>query len=444
MGKENVLTELEDIYPYAYDTSPNQEHLNLPLAVVMPKTTEEVCKIAKLCYENDTGMVPRGAGTCHCGGCRISEKKSIVIHLSRMDKILSIDKENLIAKVQPNVVLGEFQNKLEDMGLFFPPDPSNLRVSTIGGAIALNSGGPRTLKWGNTKDYVINLEVVLANGEILKTSTDISKDVTGYNLTSLFVGSEGTLGIITEATLKLIPKPEKRFLTLAYFNSIEECAICVNKIIESLIMPSTIDLLDKNTLQTIEKFNPSGLLTNYEGALLIETDGASAESEQDKISEILKENKAEKIVIAKTEEEKENIWRARRSAFASVGKLKNDVITEDVVVPRNKIPELVKGIREICANENITVCIMGHAGDGNIHPNFALDLDYEKESFERVKSELFKLAVNLGGTLSGEHGIGCEKKPYLDNALDSGAIGYMEKIKHIFDPKNIMNPYKMF
>ena len=288
--------------------------------------------------------------------------------------------------------------------------------------------------------------MVLPNGELIETSSDISKDVTGYNLTQLFVGSEGTLGIIVEATLKLIVKPEKRLVTLAYFETLEEATGAVNHIINNQMMPSTIDLLDKNTIETIEKYNPSGLLTQYEGVLLIEIDGSSIsiQDEQNKMLGILKESGAREIISAKNSIENEKIWRARRSAFGSVTKLKPDVITEDVVVPRNKIIDLVSGIKKICKKNNITVCIMGHAADGNIHPNFALDLEKEKETFKNVKDELFKLALSLGGTLSGEHGIGYEKNKYLKDALDCGAIYYMEEIKKLFDPKNIMNPGKMF
>ncbi len=443
---EKVLTDCADLYAYSYDTSPNGDVVNMPLAVVFPTSTKEVSDVMKLCFENNIALVPRGAGTCHCGGCRISEKPSIVMHLSKMDKIIRIDKENLIAIVEPNVVLGEFQSKVEELGLFFPPDPSNLKVSTIGGAIALNSGGPRTFKYGNTKDYVINLEVVLANGDVIITSSDNAKDVTGYNLTQLFVGSEGTLGIITKATLKLIPKPENSIVIFAYFDTIEQTAIGVNEIINSLLTPSTIDLLDKKTLETIEKFNPAGLLTNFEGALLIEVDGIkeSVEAQSKLIYDVLINCGAKNITTGKTTEEKEKIWRARRSAFGSVAKLKPNVITEDVVVPRAKIPELICGIQKICEDENLKVCIMGHAGDGNIHPNFALDLEIEKENFLRAKKRLFELAVELGGTLSGEHGIGSEKKEFLNKALSPNAILYMEKIKKLFDEKNILNPNKMF
>ncbi|GBF22597.1 glycolate oxidase, partial [Candidatus Gastranaerophilus sp. (ex Termes propinquus)] len=279
-----------------------------------------------------------------------------------MDKIIEIDKNNLTARLQPNVTVGRLQQEVEKLGLFFPPDPSNLAVSTVGGAVALGAGGPRTLKYGGTKDYIINLKVVTQDGEIMQTSRDIAKNVTGYNLTQLFVGSEGTLGIITEITVKLIAKPEKRLLTLAYFDSIETASNVVSKIIASALNPSVIDLLDQNTLQTIEKFNPCGLLTDKAAALLIELDGLEVctDERQKRLGRILNDVKPHPVVVqARNEEENEAIWRARRSAFGCVAKLKPNVITEDVVVPRTKIPEFVAEISRLSGKYGITVCIMG-------------------------------------------------------------------------------------
>lgn len=443
----DILYKDEDVYPYAYDTSPNPQNIIKPEFVVFPTNSIQVSKTVLIAKKHNIAIIPRGAGTNHCGGCRVKQK-SIVLHFSKMNKILDINKEDLIAHVQPNAIVGEINAQAEKLGLFFPPDPSNLAVSTIGGAAALSSGGPRTFKYGSTKDYVINLEVVLADGSIIKTGSDVAKNVTGYNLTSLFVGSEGTLGIITALTLRLIPKPEARKVTLAYFDDLISAASAVNAIINSGFMPATLDLLDKNTLKTIEKFNPCGLLCDKEAALLIELDGfvENLNYECKKIYEILNKSDAAQIIQAKDEEENEKIWRTRRSAFAAVTKLRPNVVTEDVVVPRSKIVELTKGIQKICAEHNIIVCIMGHAGDGNIHPNFALDLsnEEEKKNFEIVKDKLFSLALSLGGSLSGEHGIGCEKKKYLNQALDPVALEYMGKIKKLFDPYNIINPDKMF
>ena len=445
--KDDILYKKEDLYSYAYDTSPNPKEVKLPEYVVFPKNTQMVSDTLKVCSKFNMPIIARGAGTCHCGGCRVSDK-AVVIHFSKMNKILNIKKDDLTLEVEPNATIKEINQEAEKEGLFFPPDPSNLAVSTIGGAAALCSGGPRTFKYGNTKDYIINLEVVLHDGTVINTGANVAKNVTGYNLTSLFVGSEGTLGIITKLTLRLIPKPEVRRVTLAYFDNLIEATSAVNSIINAGLIPATLDLLDKNTLSTIEKFNPCGLLCDKEAALLIELDGflENLKFENEKLFNILKKSNSAQIIQASDEEENERIWKARRSAFAAVTKLKPNVITEDVVVPRSKIVPLVQGIQKLCEDNNIIVCIMGHAGDGNIHPNFALDLsdEKEKERFEKVKDELFSLALKLGGSLSGEHGIGWEKKKYLKDALDENALLYMEKIKKLFDPNNIINPNKMF
>lgn len=441
-----ILYEKSDLYPYAYDTAPIKDEAILPKVVAFPKSTKDVQKIVQIANKFNLKIISRGAGTCHTSGCK-PVKNSIVIHFSKMNKILEINKENLITIVYPGVIVGQLQNEVDRFGLFFPPDPSNLKVSTIGGAVALSSGGPRTFKYGNTKDYVINLEVVLADGTIIETGKNVAKNVAGYNFTSLFTGSEGTLGIITKITLKLIPKPEHRLVTMAYFNDLNDATNAVNNIISSLITPSTIDLIDKNTIDTIEKFNPSGLLSK-EGMLLIELDGSYDEVniKNKKLYEILKSSNSVEIIQAKDEIEGEKIWSARRSAFACTAKLKPNVVTEDVVVPRNKIVPLIKEIKKMCDDNSITVCIMGHAGDGNIHPNFALDLSCreEVERFILVKDRLFKLAVELGGTISGEHGIGSEKKKYFDFAIDKNTYFYMKKIKELFDPNNILNPEVMF
>jgi len=441
------LDKKEDIYPYAFDTAPLKKEVELPFCVVFPKDTNDVQKIVKLANKFKLNIVPRGAATCHTSGCK-PDKNSVVFHLSLMNKIIEINKEDLTARVEPYVTVKELQKEAEKAGLFFPPDPSNLAVSTVGGAVALSSGGPRAFKYGTTKDYVINLEVVLPTGEILQTGSNVAKNVTGYNLTQLFTGSEGTLGIITEITFRLIPKPDKRLVTLCYFDSILDATRAVNNIINALIVPSTLDLLDKNTLSTIEKYNPTGFIEEKEAALLIEIDGSEAKIREDneKLYTVLQNSGAVKIIQSKNEEDNENIWKARRSAYACVTKLKPNVATEDVVVNRSKILPLVEGIQKICTRYNMLVCIMGHAGDGNIHPNFALDLENEEEkkNFELVKKELFELAVSLGGSLSGEHGIGSEKKPYLEMALNPVTLKYMKKIKELFDPDNIMNNGKIF
>lgn len=443
----NVLYKKEDLYVYSYDTSQNPDKIILPLAVVYPKDVLEVSKIVRYARKNKLNIIPRAQGTNHCGATRPIEN-SVVMHFSKMDKVIKIDKENLIAIVEPNVVIGDLNKELDKLNLFFPPDPSNLAVSTIGGAVALCAGGPRTFKYGNTKDYVINLEVVLSDGTIVNTSKNLAKNVTGYNITSLFVGSEGTLGIITKVTLKLIPKPETRLLNLAYFDTLESASKCVNKIIDKGLRPSVIDLLDNNTIKTIEKFNPCGLLSDKEAALLIELDGFKNNVlyEEEILKEILINSSSSDIIQAKNEQENEKIWKARRGAYSAVTQLKPNVVTEDIVVPKTKITDCVKKIREISDKYGITVCIMGHIGDGNIHPNFALDLSNkkEKENFEKLKDELFNYAISVDGTLSGEHGIGVHKKKYLSSAIDENAYKLMKNLKEFFDKDNILNKEKMF
>ncbi len=440
---DNLLYKKEDVFVYAYDTSQNPDNIVLPKAVVFPKNTVEVSKIVKFAYENNISIIPRAAGTNHCGATRPSEN-SIVVHFSKMNKIIKIDKENLIAIVEPNVVIGNLNKELDKLNLFFPPDPSNLAVSTIGGAIALCAGGPRTFKYGNTKDYVINLEVVLADGSIIETSKNLAKNVTGYNITSLFVGSEGTLGLITKATLRLIPKPQTRLLTMAYFDSLVEAAKCVNEIINQGFVPSTLDLLDKYTIQTIEKFISCGLLVDKEAMLLIELDGfkQSVLYELEILKEILEKCGAKNIVQAKNDEENENIWRARRSAFSALTQIKPSVVTEDIVVARNRIVDIIKKIQELSKKYNIITATMGHAGDGNIHPNFALDLEKDKDNFQKLKDELFYYALSIDGTLSGEHGVGTHKKKYIKEAIEKNAYMVMKQIKKLLDEKNILNPNK--
>lgn len=446
VGKNNIITDIEGVYAYAYDCAHIHFDAQNPCIVVFPESTEQVSKILKLAFDFSIPVIPRGAGTNHTGGC-MPLKGGIVLHFSKMNKILEMNSANLTCTVQPGVVVGDLQKVAESNNMFFPPDPSNLAVSTIGGGLALSSGGPRAFKYGTMKDYVLDLEVALADGTIIRTGAKTAKNVTGFNLTQLFVGSEGTIGIITEAVLRLVPKPECSNVLLAYFDRLDEAVNAVSAIINHQLVPSVIDLLDKKTLQTIEQFYPSGLLCDKAAVLLIESDGETeaVKRQQEKIIEVCRLLNASHINCAADEAQKRKIWTARRSSFAACAKLAPNVITEDVVVPRSKIYELAMGIETIAKKYNIITMIMGHIGDGNIHPNFALDLrdKVQKENFEMAKTELFELAVRLGGTLSGEHGIGCQKSKYLNLALSQPVMGIMKSIKNIFDKKNILNPDKM-
>lgn len=450
LPEENILTEQEERYVYALDATNKQNVENLPDVVVFVETTEQVQEIVKLAFENNVPIIPRGAGTNLVGACIVKKDSrggGIVMNFSKMN-LIEVNAENMTLCAQPGAVIANIQKEVEKFGLFFPPDPSNLAVSTIGGAIALSSGGPRTFKYGSTKDYVIDLKVVLADGTIINTGSNTMKNATGYHMSQFFVGSEGTLGIVVEATLKLIPKPEGSLVILAYFDKISDATNAVTNIFKNKLMPATLDIMDEKTLQTIEQFYPAGLLTDKDAALFIEVDGqlCSLDYQQQKVVEICKNSGATDVQFSRNDEEALRMWTARRSAFGACAKLKPNVVAEDIVVPREKIPEMVERIREICAQNNLLVCIMGHVGDGNVHPNIPLDLnnDEDLKNYAQAKDEIHQLAIDLGGTLSGEHGIGCEKSKYMELAIDSNTLKYMKKIKQIFDEKNILNPQKIF
>lgn len=447
LPKENILSDEAERYVYSFDASNNQQNKALPDAVVFIENIEQVLKVVKIANEQMTPIICRGAGTNTVGAC-VPTHGGIVLNFSKMNKILEINPENMTARVQPGVVVGDLQKAVEKQGLFYPPDPSNLKISTIGGSIAQNSAGARCFKYGATKDYIIDMLVVMANGELIRTGSNTIKNATGYNLGSIFIGSEGTLGIVVEATIKLIPKPEETQVIMAYFDTVEDSIYAVNKIIEKQVFPATIDFMDKNAIQTVEKFYPTGLLCDKESALIIELDGYNTEisRQRETICEILRTNNAANIQYSLTKEEAEHIWAARRSSMAACTKLKPNVTTDDIIVPRSNLAKLVKGVQDICTRHNLTVCLVGHVGDGSVHPQIPIDYNNKDEykHYKIAKSEIYQLTARLGGIISGEHGIGLEKKAYISQVVDGGALGYMRQIKKIFDPKNILNPYKIF
>ncbi len=447
LPKENILSDEAERYVYSFDASNNQQNKALPDAVVFVENIEQVLKVVKIANEQMTPIICRGAGTNTVGAC-IPTHGGIVLNFSKMNKILEINPENMTTRVQPGVVVGDLQKAVEKQGLFYPPDPSNLKISTIGGSIAQNSAGARCFKYGATKDYIIDMLVVMANGELIRTGSNTIKNATGYNLGSIFIGSEGTLGIVVEATIKLIPKPEETQVIMAYFDTVEDSIYAVNKIIEKQVFPATIDFMDKNAIQTVEKFYPTGLLCDKESALIIELDGYNTEisRQRETICEILRTNNATNIQYSRTKEEAEHIWAARRSSMAACTKLKPNVTTDDIIVPRSNLAKLVKGVQDICTRHNLTVCLVGHVGDGSVHPQIPIDYNNKDEykHYKIAKSEIYQLTARLEGIISGEHGIGLEKKAYISQVVDGGALGYMRQIKKIFDPKNILNPYKIF
>jgi len=447
LPKKNILSSLEERYVYAQDGTNGIASDVLPESVVFPENIEQVQEILRFANKYSIPVIARGAGTNLVGAC-IPKRGGIIISFNKMNKILDINKSNMIAKVQPGATIGSIQETADELGLFFPPDPSNLKVSTIGGAIAQSAGGPKTFKYGTIKDYILGLKVVLADGTVLNTGVGTIKNATGYHMEQLFIGSEGTLGIVVEATLKLIPKPETTRVIMGYFDDIKDATNSVTKMIESNIHPSTIDFMDKNTISAVEKFYNVGLLTDKEAVLIVEIDGfeTSMDYQTSKINSILEDVGASNIVISATKDEQDLIWTARRAAFGAVTKLAPDVVTNDMIVPRENISTLVHGINEICKKYGLTVCTVGHIGDGNIHPQIALDLNNpsESEQYAKAKSEFYELTYSLGGTLSAEHGIGLEKKEFFKELISPNTLSYMKNIKKIFDPKNILNPDKIF
>ncbi|MCY7778872.1 glycolate oxidase subunit GlcD [Bacillus haynesii] len=430
---------------YSYDATPQFQ--SMPDAVIAPRSKEEVSQIVKICNTHRIPIVPRGSGTNLCAGTCPTEG-GIVLLFKHMNRILEIDEENLTITVQPGVITLDLIHAAEEKGLFYPPDPSSMKISTIGGNINENSGGLRGLKYGVTRDYVMALEVVLANGDIIRTGGKLAKDVAGYDLTRLFVGSEGTLGIITEATLKLIPAPETKKTVLALYQDIDSAAQTVSNIIAHKIIPTTLEFLDQPTIQVIEDFAKIGLPVHAKAVLLIEQDGTEEAVRRDiaVIEEICKKGNAVSVQTAQTESEAENLREARRTALSALARLKPTTILEDATVPRSEIAEMVKAINTIAEKHQISICTFGHAGDGNLHPTCTTDVrnSQEMKRVEQAFEDIFKKAVELGGTITGEHGVGEMKAPYLELKLGKAGIAAMKAVKQALDPNNIMNPGKIF
>ncbi|MFP3123665.1 glycolate oxidase subunit GlcD [Ectobacillus funiculus] len=445
VGRENYDDSEAGRLVYSYDATPQFQ--SLPNGVISPDNAKQVSDIVKVCNEHNIPIIPRGSGTNLCAGTCPTEG-GLVLLFRHMNRILEIDEENLTVTVQPGVITLDMINEVEAKGLFYPPDPSSMKISTIGGNINENSGGLRGLKYGVTRDYVIALEIVLANGDIIRTGGKLAKDVAGYDLTRLFVGSEGTLGIITEATLKLIPMPETKKTMLALYQDIDAAARSVSNIIANKIIPTTLEFLDQPTLQVVEDFAQIGLPTNVQAVLLIEQDGPEQVVERDmqRIAELCMLEQAVSVEVAQSEEHAMALRTARRAALSALARLKPTTILEDATVPRSEIAKMVRSINEIAAKYDVNICTFGHAGDGNLHPTCPTDSRNhdEIERVEKAFAEIFEKAVELGGTITGEHGVGVMKAPYLELKLGEQGIAAMRSIKAAFDPNNIMNPGKVF
>lgn len=435
----------QTLVTHSYDGTPMQQAM--PDAVVYPESTQQVSDIMKVLHEYRIPLISRGSGTNLCGGT-VPVNGGVVMVMQRMDKILEVDMENLTATVQPGLNTKQFSTHVESLGLFYPPDPSSMAISTIGGNIAECSGGLRGLKYGTTKDYVIGLEAVLANGDIIRTGGKLMKDVAGYDLTKLLVGSEGTLAVITEATLKLIPPPKYKKTMLAMFSDLYSAARTVSKIIEQRIIPATLEFLDNPTIRVVNDFAKLGLPLDMEAILLIEQDGEQETVERDiaLIAEICRCEQAERVQVAASEEEAQKLLTARRSAFTALARLRPTTILEDATVPRSKIADMVLEINRIANKYDVQICTFGHAGDGNLHPTATTDARDEEEvaRVEKAFEEIFAAAIRLGGTITGEHGVGIVKAPYLEWKLGEAGIHVMKGIKQAFDPHGILNPGKIF
>jgi glycolate oxidase len=443
-GKDGVLFTPEDLAVYSYDGT-FEEHR--PDVVVLPCTTEQVSQVVALAARERLPLVTRGMGS-GLAAASVPFQGGIVLAMTRMNHILEIDQDNATAHVEAGVVVADMQTAVEGLGLFYPPDPSSNRHSTIGGNIACNAGGPRCLKYGVTGDYVLGLTIVLADGRILHTGGKVIKDVVGYDLTALFTGSEGTLGVITEAMLRLIARPKFACTALVEFSALEAASRTVSAILSEGIVPATLELMDETAIACIEAALHLGLPLDVEAILLVETDGADQETVQreiESIGAICRTCGARQVTVAKDEEERANLWKARRSVSPALARKAPNKLGEDITVPRSAIPEAVRRLKAISHHYGLPIVIFGHAGDGNLHPNILFDKrDPEQwKKVEQMAAEEFALALELGGTLSGEHGVGTLKRRYMEQALGPVSLEIQKRIKTALDPVNILNPGKV-
>jgi len=444
VGDNNVLEFPEDVLPYTLDAS--IIYKGTPVCVVRPHSTEEVSKIVKFANENKIPVVPRGAGT-NLVGAVVPPNGGIVVDLTGMNRILEINTVDLMCTVEAGVVHAKLESELAKYGLFWPPDPGSSDSCTMGGVIAMNAGGMRALKYGTTRDWVLGLKVVLPNGEIIKTGSKTFKGNAGYDLTRLFVGSEGTLGIITEATLKLRPIPEAEGRISAYFDNIEKAGVAVSKIYMAGIVPAAMELMDRSVIIAVNKWLGKKF-PEMDAYLIVSVDGSKEEVEalSNKVERVLKESGASQVLRATTQEEFNEIWLIRSEGATALPNITGKMnVTHDVCVPISKLPEVFKEIRRICEKYGIPVAILSHAGDGNVHAIFSVNLKDPEEVAKAKKAhdEMCRYIIKIGGTISGEHGIGIDKAELLVEEVGSVAMELMRGIKRLLDPNNIMNPGKM-
>lgn len=445
LGKENVFTSEADRQSYSFDSAVLPSVT--PAMVLRPTTAEQLGQCVKKLYEAGVPMTVRGAGTNLSGGTIPDSVDSAVILTTALNRILEINSNDLYAVVEPGVITAQFAAEVAKKGLFYPPDPGSQTVSTIGGNIAENAGGLRGLKYGVTKDYLMGIEFYDSTGALVRSGSRTVKCVTGYNLPGLMIQSEGTLGIISQAVMKLIPPPQASQALMAVFADMQDAAEAVAGIIAAHILPCTLEFLDNNTIIRVDDFTHAGLPREAGAILLIEVDGHPAQVADDAaaVEKVLKANRATAVHVPKDAEEKNRLWEARRQALPVLARCRPTTVLEDATVPRSQIPAMMKAVNEIAAKHKVEVGTFGHAGDGNLHPTFLCD-KRDKEEFARVEAavdEMFDVAIRLQGTLSGEHGIGTAKAKWLEKETGRGAIEYSRRLRHALDPKGLLNPTKM-
>lgn len=443
VGRENLLTSPEELYCYSFDASKMRF---APEGVAFPGNVAEVSELVKLANAHRFAVYPRGSGSGMVGACLA--QGGLIIVTNRLNRIVELDPDNMTAVVEPGVVTGEFQKEVAKHGLMYPPDPASLPFSTIGGNVAMCAGGPRAVKYGVTRDYLLGLELVLPTGPIIRTGTRTMKGVVGYDLTRLMAGSEGTLGIFTKIVVRLVPAPEAVRTLTAVFPKLEQAAESVCSILKNRIIPSTMELMDQATIEVVENHLKIDLPVDAEAMLLIEVDGPEIVlgGQIERIAQICRQLGASRTEIARSPAERDSLWKARRAISPALGRIRPGKINEDVTVPRTRIPALIRAIRGLAEKYNLTIVCFGHAGDGNIHTNIMLDRRNEDELRRAgaAVDELFRIVLDLEGTLSGEHGIGIAKSPFIELEVGAGGLDAMRKVKQALDPLNIMNPGKMF
>ncbi len=445
LSPERVLTEAADLVPYSFDGTAALKQR--PGAVVFPHSSAEVAACVKLAREARVPVVTRGSGTGLSGGS-VPLPECLVICLSQMDRILEVDEKNLSLRAQSGVITKEIDDAAARVGLFYPPDPGSMKISTIGGNVAENSGGLRGLKYGVTRDYVMGLEVVLPDGTLTRLGNKCVKDVAGYSMKDLFVGSEGTLGIITEVMLKLLPRPKARKTLLALYDSLEAAAHTISAIIAAKIIPCTLEFLDQVTVQCVEDYAKIGLPTDVQALVLMETDGhpVVVEEEAAQMMALARQHGAREVRAAADEAEGARLASARRNAFSALARVRPTTILEDVTVPRTELAHMVAFIRACAERHRLRVGTFGHLGDGNLHPTFLTD-ERDAEEMHRVEAaleEIVEETIRLGGTVTGEHGVGLAKKGFLRRQLGESSYELMRSIKRALDPEHLLNPGKIF